>query len=139
MRILVCLLMICFSCMLGGGVILDDGLILQGGTERVEMRVGQRVYLKAQTAVWKYPVLKGLKFSSQKPWVAYVDTYGWIRAETAGKTVISVWNDSGANGTIEVIVRGRARERLRLIPVAFILLFGSAVVFLGRNLFRCFE
>ena len=137
--ILTCLLLICFSCVCSGGVVLDDGLVLQGGAESIEMRVGERVYLKIQDSIWKYPVVRDLEFSSSKPWVAYADDYGWIHAESAGRTVISVWNDSGANGTVEVIVHRGVRAPLWAVKVVFVLLLGAIAVFCGANFFRCFE
>ena len=134
-----CIALVLFSCACSAEVILDDGLVLQGGEERIVMRVGEKVYLKAQHSVWKYPVLRNLEFSSKNPLVAYADTYGWIHAQSTGRTVISVWNDAGANGTIEVIVRSRARAPIWVLCGLSILLIGAVAVFLGQKTFRCFE
>ena len=124
-----CTLLMLFTCVCRGGIILDDGLILQDGQDRIEMRVGERVYLKVQHSIWKYPMLKNLEFSSKNPLVAYADTYGWIHAQSAGRTVISVWNDKGANGTIEVVVRGKTVAPTWVSVGVFILLLVALAVF----------
>ncbi len=125
-----CLMTLVFICFCRAAIILDDGLILQDGSERIEMKVGQRVYLKVQHSIWKYPMLKNLEFSSKNPLVAYADTYGWIHAQAVGRTVISVWNDQGANGTIEVIVRGKEMVSPWIIMVIFALFLISVGLFL---------
>lgn len=125
-----CLMMIVFTCGCRAAIILDDGLILQDGNKRIEMKVGQRTYLKVQHSVWKYPMLKNLEFSSKNPLVAYADTYGWIHAQAVGRTVISVWNDQGANGTIEVIVRGKETAPTWVIVVVFAVFLISVGLFL---------
>ncbi len=137
--IVVCLLLVLLSGVCYGAVILDDGLVLQGGRERIVMRVGEKVYLRVQHSIWKYPVLRNLEFSSKNPLVAYADTYGWIHAQSAGRTVISVWNDVGANGTVEVVVRGRARAPSWVLYILLILLAGALSVFFLAKRFRCFE
>ncbi len=88
-----------------GAVIINSGLDLCGGVEEVELVSGERLFLSARHSIFKYPILKGLSYSSQHPSVAYVDRYGWIHALFPGKTVISVWNETGDNGTITVIVK----------------------------------
>ena len=95
--------------MLSGGIILDEGLLLADGKERIVMDPGDKVYLKIQDAIWKYPVFRGLEFGSKRPQVAYVDRYGWIHALTPGRTMISVWNAKGDNGTVEIVVRGKGK------------------------------
>ncbi len=124
--LLFCLIVLALPCFCNAAIILDDGLILQDGQKRIEMKVGQRVYLKVQHSIWKYPMLKNLEFSSKNPLVAYADTYGWIHAQAVGRTVISVWNDRGANGTIEVIVRGKKTPPI-WITIGLFLLFLLAV------------
>ncbi len=124
-----CLVMLIFSCFCRAGIVLNDGLVLQGGQERIEMKAGQKIYLKVQHSIWKYPMLKNLEFSSKNPLVAYVDTYGWVHAQAAGRTVISVWNDQGANATIEIIVRGKETLPTWLLIAIFLLFLTSAGAF----------
>ena len=124
-----CMLSTLLSGICWGEIILDDGLVLQGGQEQIEMHIGERTYLRIQHSVWKYPVLKNLEFSSKKPWVASIDNYGWVNAQSTGRTVISVWNDEGENGTIEVIVRARQRAPTWVICCLVILLISSLFVY----------
>lgn len=133
MKKTLCFCMVFFLLMSGvcnGAIVLDDGLVLQDGKERIEMKVGERVYLKVQSSIWKYPLLRNLEFSSKNPLVAYADTYGWIHAQAVGRTVISVWNDRGANGTIEVIVRGKKEIPTWLTALIFALFFLFLTMFL---------
>ena len=139
-RVLICCaVLILFSVVCSGEIILNDGLVLQGGAERIEMRVGEKVYLRVHHSVWKYPVLRGLEFSSKNPVVAYADTYGWIHAQKSGRTVISAWNDAGDNGTIEVIVKGRASVSVGTAICLFFFVICILLTFFGNNFFRCFE
>lgn len=137
--LLFCLLLMLFGGACNGAVVLDDGLVLQNGEERIEMRAGEKVYLKVQHSIWKYPVLKNLEYSSLHPLVAYADTYGWIHAQFPGRTVISVWNDAGDNGTIEVIVRGRGKTPAWVLCCLLFLLICALFVFFKAKSFRCFE
>ena len=137
--IFLCIVMMGLCCVCGGAVILDDGLVLQGGEEFIEMQVGEKVYLRVQDSIWKYPVLHNLEFSSKKPWVAYVDTYQWIHSGLPGRTVISVWDDEGANGTIEVIVRGRSKAPLWVILTVFVLFLCALTAFFGQKPSRFFN
>lgn len=138
-RLLCLLLLLCFWCFsVSAGIILDDGLLLQGGAEEIVMRSGEKVYLRAQNSIWGYSVLQGLEYSSKHPSVAYVDRYGWIHAMLPGRTVISVWNDEGDNGTITVLVEGNSK--MSGIGWIAILLFLALIGFICLQLrFRRFE
>lgn len=125
-----CIIFLLLIGVCNGAIILDDGLVLQDGKDRIEMKVGERVYLKVQSSIWKYPLLQNLEFSSKNPLVAYADTYGWIHAQAVGRTVISVWNDRGANGTIEVIVRGKKALPTWVTVLIFALFFFFLAMFL---------
>ena len=87
------------------GVFVDNGLILQDGAEQIEMSPGDKIYLRARHSFWNLPITKDLEYSSKYPAVASVDARGMVRAMLPGRTVISVWNDAGDNGTIVIIVR----------------------------------
>lgn len=138
--VLICgMILILLSGVCKGAIILDDGLVLQGGEEKIEMWVGEKIYLRVQHSIWKYPVLHGLEFSSKNPLVAYVDTYGWIHAQKAGRTVISVWNKAGDNGTVEVIVKRRASVSVGMLFCFILFIICVLLTFWGQKFFRCFE
>ncbi len=132
------LILIVFCLSASAGIILDDGLVLQGGAEKITMESGEKVYLRAQNSIWGYTVLHGLEYSSRSPSVAYVDRYGWIHAMLPGRTVISVWNERGDNGTIIVLVEGKRKFSWTGWMVILLLLLIASAVYL-QSKFRRFE
>lgn len=118
-------------------IVMDDGLLLQGGEEQLTLQAGDKVYLKVQNYIWKYPVLRNLEFSSQYPHIAYVDRYGWIHAISPGRTVISVWNENGDNGTIEILVEGGNEVGVGSVLLVIVWILGFGVVILSKKI-RCF-
>lgn len=135
-------LIICIMLLLGVGsagaeVMIDSGLVLQDGAEQIVMQPGDKVFLRTKNFIWNYPVTKDLEYSSKHPSIACVDSRGLIRALLPGRTVISVWNKAGDNGTIEVIV-----EEKRKFSVPGWLILGLAggicILLFLKNKFRCF-
>ena len=135
-------LIVCIMLLIGVGsasaeVIIDSGLVLQDGAEQIVMQPGDKVFLRAKNFIWNYPVTKGLEYSSKHPSVACVDSRGLIRALLPGRTVISVWNEAGDNGTIEVIVE----EKRKLSGPGWVILGlvgGICILFFIKNKFRGF-
>ena len=119
------------------GIIVNSGLELCGGAEEITMKVGEKRFLSARHSVWKYPVLKGLRYASDHPSVAYADRHGWIHASLPGKAVISVWNNSGDNGTLFVTVSGSKKVPRWLLLVLIWSMGAFLFVFLQKKL-RCF-
>lgn len=117
------------------GVFIDNGLVLQDGAERIVLQPGEKCYLRAEHSFWKYPVTRGLEYSSKCPSVATVDGRGIIRALLPGRTVISVWNREGDNGTIEVIVQEK-RKFSRVSWLILGLICALSGVFYLKNKFR---
>ena len=134
---LVVLMMLLFVCRAEAAIILDSGLVLEDGAERIVMQSGEKKYLKIRDSIWNMPVYKNLEFSSKYPSVAMVDARGFVRAMLPGRTVISVWNDVGDNGTIEVFVEGN--RKFSSVGWCILGALGGVIfVFYIKNKFRCF-
>ena len=130
-------LVISFALSAPAAIVLDDGLLLQGGEEQLILQAGDKVYLRVQNSIWKYPMLRGLEFSSQYPHIAYVDRYGWVHALSPGRTVISVWNEGGDNGTIEILVERGSKIGIGGILLVSVWILGLGAVILSKKV-RCF-
>ena len=134
---LVVLMMLLFVCRAEAAIILESGLVLEDGAERIVMQPGEKKYLKIRDSIWNMPVYKNLEFSSKYPSVAMVDARGFVRAMLPGRTVISVWNDVGDNGTIEVFVEGN--RKFSSVGWCILGALGGVIfVFYIKNKFRCF-
>ena len=134
---LVVLMMLLFVCRAEAAIILESGLVLEDGAERIVMQPGEKKYLKIRDSIWNMPVYKNLEFSSKYPSVATVDARGFVRAMLPGRTVISVWNDVGDNGTIEVFVEGN--RKFSSVGWCILGALGGVIfVFYIKNKFRCF-
>ena len=133
------LLMVLLGCVQSRptGILINSGLDLQGGIEQLVMQPGEKLYLKATHSVWRFPVVKGLEYSSKYPQIACVDQHGLVRALLPGRTVISVWNAAGDNGTIEIIVTENRKLSLGAWALLGALCVVTAVIFV-KKYFRVF-
>lgn len=134
---LICLLWLLPICA-SAGVIMNDGLQLQGGKDKIVMRSGQRITLRVRNSVWHYPIWHGLHFASEHPSVVRVDGFGRAEAGLPGDSMITVWNNRGQSDTVMISVTGNAKLS-RSAQIIIIVLFVAFGVLYFTIIIRCFN
>ena len=115
------------------GAIGSKGLILQSGASTIELQKGDKIHLTVQDGWSKRIKLKGLTFMSKNSMIASVEKHsGIIHANSIGRTIISVVDEDGDAGIIEIIVTKNSKK-ISLLPL-FILLI--SILGLGIYLFK---
>lgn len=119
-------------------IIINGGLQIEGGKNEITLKSGQKRYLNISDSYWKYPVLRGLSYASEKASVAWVDRHGWVHASLPGSTKIYIGSKDGNAGIITVHVTGKNKIS-RSGVLALFVFFLTCLLLIGCFGIRCFE
>ncbi len=107
------------------------GLIVEGGKEQLVMEKGEKKWLFIQDGLTHLPVFNGLTFFSDNTVVAKVGLHtGLVTANFYGTANISVTDESGENGIIQIKVKTNNNKASPLSLLIVLLSFSFILYFI---------
>ena len=104
------LFFLCFTLLLApcaDAAIGSKGLIISEGKTQIVMKKGERKWIYVRDGYTKLPVIKGVCYYSDNTYVATIGLHsGILRANAIGKATITVSNNQGDCGVLQVKVVG---------------------------------